>query len=252
MAFGLYDANSKVRTTTVVGNALTGLYAADGSLNIVLDDASNKGVYHPCGALRVNSGTGVSYYDGTGATYQNHLSGPGRVSAPFVQLPGSAVDYDFVAGNGTHSLASIMDGTQTSAIGALLTAMITPTVSVLLQLKSGAAIANWISFTGGSQTNCAVGVTDTTVRTRDNFAAPVNLVATAGTGAFSTTSCKVCTMFDATGRSIVMNNGTVATDANAASIQASGVSFANVLVAFSRLTVYTSRLSDVAGKALTV
>lgn len=75
---GMYTAGGKIATTTVTGAATTGLYAADGSINIVLDDAVNTGAVHPCGALRVNSTPGTSYYDSTGAATTNHLLGPGR------------------------------------------------------------------------------------------------------------------------------------------------------------------------------
>lgn len=75
---GMYTTGGKINTTTVVGSSTTGLYAADGSVNIVLDDAVNKGAIHPCGALRVSSSTGVTYSDPSGAAYTNHLLGPGR------------------------------------------------------------------------------------------------------------------------------------------------------------------------------
>lgn len=75
---GMYTAGGKINTTTVVGDVTTGIYAADGSINIVLDDAVNKGAIHPCGALRVNSTPGETYYDSTGAATTNHLLGPGR------------------------------------------------------------------------------------------------------------------------------------------------------------------------------
>lgn len=73
-----YTAGGKIRTTTVDGLTLTGLWAADGSINVVIDDVTYTGQYHPCGAIRVNSGTGTDYYDATGAAYSNHLFGPGK------------------------------------------------------------------------------------------------------------------------------------------------------------------------------
>lgn len=75
---GLYTAGGKINTTTVVGNAYTGLHAADGGINVVIDDASHTGQYHPCGAIRINSGIGVTYTDASGASYSNHLLGPGK------------------------------------------------------------------------------------------------------------------------------------------------------------------------------
>lgn len=78
MAAGYYTVGGKINTTTVNGATYTGLYAANGSINVVLDDAVNKGIYHPCGAIRVNTTPNSNYYDGTGAARNNHLFGPGR------------------------------------------------------------------------------------------------------------------------------------------------------------------------------
>lgn len=75
MTYGLYDSNSNIRVTPVSGSALTGLHAADGSINIILDDGANKGIIHPCGAMRVNSSAGTTYYDPSGAVYLNQLLG---------------------------------------------------------------------------------------------------------------------------------------------------------------------------------
>ncbi len=173
----------------------------------------------------------------------------------FTPLPGSAVDMDFLGGQYYPApLASLMDGALTTPIGALLTALQSPACSILLQLKSAPTIpTSWIIASGGTQTFVIRGATDTTATTRDALASPLILTATAGSGAFSTTACKICVMYDTTtGRSIVMNNGTVATDANTVGGTMTSATFANVAAAFNRLTVYTSRLSDVAGKALTV
>lgn len=74
----LHGNNGKINTTTVPGTGKVNLYDANGGVNIVLDDAVNKGIYHPSGAIRVNSGTSSSYYDGSGAVYSNHLFGPGK------------------------------------------------------------------------------------------------------------------------------------------------------------------------------
>jgi hypothetical protein len=173
---------------------------------------------------------------------------------PFVPLAGSAVDMNFATSQYYPApLASLMDGTLTSAIGALLTAMQSPSCSVLLYLKAAPTIpASWVLGNGGTQTFIIRGATDTTSSTRDNVAAPTTLTATAGSGAFSTTACKVCVMYDGSGRSLVMNNGTVATDAQLVTNPLTSAVFTNVAAAFNRLTVYTSRLTDVAGKALTV
>ena len=75
MPYGLYDASNKIRYTAVDGLTRTGLMANDGSVNVVLNDVSNKGLYHPCGAYRVNSTPGTTTYDASGAYYLNHLLG---------------------------------------------------------------------------------------------------------------------------------------------------------------------------------
>jgi len=76
---GVYTTSGKINTTTIANNVATfqGVSAADGGINVVLDSSGN-GIYHKSGALRVNSGSGTSYYDSTGAVYSNHLMGPGR------------------------------------------------------------------------------------------------------------------------------------------------------------------------------
>lgn len=74
----LHGNNGKVNTTTVTGSSKVNLYDTGGGINVVIDDAVNKGIYHPSGALRVNSGTSSSYYDASGAVYSNHVLGPGK------------------------------------------------------------------------------------------------------------------------------------------------------------------------------
>lgn len=49
---GLYAADGSLNVSVVAGTSFTGLYAADGSWNII-HDTTNNGPYHPCGALRV-------------------------------------------------------------------------------------------------------------------------------------------------------------------------------------------------------
>lgn len=53
-AKGLFASSGKTRITIVDGTARTGLYAPDGSLNVVVvfQDDTYLGVYHPCGATR--------------------------------------------------------------------------------------------------------------------------------------------------------------------------------------------------------
>lgn len=51
---GLHAADGSLNITVVDGTTLTGLYAADGSFNVVVVSGGGlKGIYHPCGALNV-------------------------------------------------------------------------------------------------------------------------------------------------------------------------------------------------------
>lgn len=77
---GIYNSDGSIAVTIVDGTEWTGLYAADGSVNIVEDDATYIGLYHPCGALRVNSSTGYTVVDSSGAYYSNTIFG-GSLSA---------------------------------------------------------------------------------------------------------------------------------------------------------------------------
>lgn len=69
----VYDADGSLRTTTVDGSTYTGVYAADQSINVVENDVTYTGIYHPCGALRVNTTPGETYYDVSGAANLNKL-----------------------------------------------------------------------------------------------------------------------------------------------------------------------------------
>jgi hypothetical protein len=75
---GKYTSGGKIKTTTVVGNAAVGFHDVDGGVNIIIDDAGHTGAYHPSGALRVNSGSGATYQDASGAVYTGRMLGPGR------------------------------------------------------------------------------------------------------------------------------------------------------------------------------
>jgi hypothetical protein len=80
MAFGLYAADGSIRTTTVANTVWTGTHAADGSINVVLDDNTRTGLYAKCGAYRVNSTTGTGRsYDPSGAFYIDTLLGGAHV-----------------------------------------------------------------------------------------------------------------------------------------------------------------------------
>ena len=54
---GLYAADGSINVTVVDGTAYTGLYAADGSWNVVKADGFHFGYFHPCGAMLVTVAT---------------------------------------------------------------------------------------------------------------------------------------------------------------------------------------------------
>lgn len=82
--------DGSINVTVVAGNAITGLYAADHSLNVVNAPGTLVGLHHPCGAMyvtKVTSGVkgyyaangsmnvAVSPYTVTGATKVTVVSG---------------------------------------------------------------------------------------------------------------------------------------------------------------------------------
>lgn len=70
---GIYTADGKMATTVVSGNSYVGVYAADGSRNVVVD-STGSGLYHPSGAWRVSSKAGIGR-DPSGALYTGNSSG---------------------------------------------------------------------------------------------------------------------------------------------------------------------------------
>lgn len=68
---GVFARSGALRVTIVSGATRTGLYAPDGSVNVVLESSgalSPPGMYHPCGALRLQSvGTSFGVFAPNGA-----------------------------------------------------------------------------------------------------------------------------------------------------------------------------------------
>lgn len=72
MSTGVYAADGSLNVTVVSGSSLTGLYAANGSINVVLAPSpvtKSIGAYHPCGAWYVTLVTSglVGYYAADGS-----------------------------------------------------------------------------------------------------------------------------------------------------------------------------------------
>lgn len=70
MTTGVYAADGSLNITIVSGSSLTGLYAANGSLNVIKATGSTPcGAYHPCGAWWVTPVTSglCGYYAADGS-----------------------------------------------------------------------------------------------------------------------------------------------------------------------------------------
>lgn len=81
---GLHAADGSLNVTVVTGNSLTGLYAADGSINVVVVSGGGlKGAYAPCGAWNVTLVTSgiCGYYaaDGSMNVAQSPYTSTGAV-----------------------------------------------------------------------------------------------------------------------------------------------------------------------------
>lgn len=57
---GMYASNGSWNVSVVNGLTVVPRMAADGSINVVLSDGSQKGIHHACGALRVTVATGTN------------------------------------------------------------------------------------------------------------------------------------------------------------------------------------------------
>lgn len=110
-----YNINGTIKYKIVDGTTSTGLFASDGSFNIVLDDSTHSGVYHPCGAFRVNSLKGSTAYDTSGAFYINHILGSFGGSNDVISILGSDV-YEYWDAARADTIASITDSTYTDAV----------------------------------------------------------------------------------------------------------------------------------------
>jgi hypothetical protein len=65
----LYNSDGQIVITQVDGVSYTGLYAADGTYNAVVNDNPPPGLYHPCGAFNAVSvaDTSAGFYSPSGA-----------------------------------------------------------------------------------------------------------------------------------------------------------------------------------------
>lgn len=80
----MYAADGSWNVTNVVGDVYTGLYAPDGSINIIAS-SPGTGYYHPCGAVRVTSSADVIVprYHANGSLYtttDGFLNGSQRIT----------------------------------------------------------------------------------------------------------------------------------------------------------------------------
>ena len=75
---GLYSSTGQLRITLVTGTSYVGLYASDGSLNVVDSgtDTVLRGLYHPSGAIRgvLAPSLFTGLYSPSGSLYMTGLS----------------------------------------------------------------------------------------------------------------------------------------------------------------------------------
>jgi hypothetical protein len=170
-------------------------------------------------------------------------------SASFTPLPGATVGYDFIAGVGTSALSDLMDPTHTAAIGPLLTILQGTDISIVLQLKATGSNPTGITWlSGGGLNQVFTPLSDTTWRSRKNA---TGLTSTLGSGAFSTTSCKLGFSANASGRTGVGNNGTIVTDAQTWVAGGTPI-FVNVDTQWSRIDLFPTRIVDATLASFTV
>jgi hypothetical protein len=97
------EADGSVAVTVVDGTTRVGLFAADGSINVVLSDGVtlNKNVYHPCGALNVTLAptAGVGAYAPDGTLYVSE-DNTGGIFVSGADIEGAALDLPRVSWDG--------------------------------------------------------------------------------------------------------------------------------------------------------
>lgn len=176
------------------------------------------------------------------------LCSVGAGTSPFVPLPGSAIDLNFATGQyfgGTPS--DCFNAGKTLAAGALLSALIGTSASIVLFLKPivPAPDGSSLWFVDNLNSRFIFGLSNAIVRIATTSAV------LGGSTTFGSNS-KVGSAWGV-GRSVVGNGGTVAT--NGATFTAGAVSVSvnlNIDALCDRLTVWTSKLSDATLQGLTI
>lgn len=118
-----YNADGRLKATSVAGNSYTGLYAADGSFNIVLNAGNSyTGLYHPCGALNAVVGTATTYYHISGGVNVISISGGYALAVPFGSVTGptppAVFAGDLIAWNGIYGLMPMTQTVWNASFGA--------------------------------------------------------------------------------------------------------------------------------------
>lgn len=252
MANGIYASDGSIRVTFVPGTSWTGLYAPDGSINAVVDDNGN-GLYHKCGAWRVNS-TVVKgkTYDPSGAYYLSTLLGGPPVTPPvtFTPLAGSAVDLGIIGNVGAFggTVANCFNGGQTAAAGALLALMVAAQGSMVLELAANPSSTNYFLNDAGASYFAKVGTNQFRAATE----ASTILIATFGSGDYTAIS-KLGVSWSPSGTVVVANNGTIVTNVDPLFVSGDATTVTvSAFASFRRVTGWTTQLANATLKGFTV
>lgn len=118
---GLYNADGQINLTVVDGTSYTGLYSPDGTWNIVINDGSvYKGYYHPCGAVNVvvnNSATTAQAPNGS-LYVKTQTDGVGYTPVTSPGIPGSSGATDITMTAMTANDANAWAGKQVASFAA--------------------------------------------------------------------------------------------------------------------------------------
>lgn len=120
MTTGVYAADGSMNVTVVDGNSPTGVYAANGSINVILAPGGRPvGAYHPCGAwyiTLVTSGV-VGHYatDGSMNVAESPYTATGAVRITVVSGSLSSSSY-LLLRNGTDFIL-LRNGTDKIILG---------------------------------------------------------------------------------------------------------------------------------------
>lgn len=104
----IYDSKGNINCAVVTGVTYVGAYSPEGYRNIILSDGLPKGVYHPCGALRVT----VNNED----IYRGIYAPDGSINVTTLEINNGALKIKEAIGKVTETLAEASLSSETNGI----------------------------------------------------------------------------------------------------------------------------------------